>query len=66
MYPKVTGLDEFTRTCCGFSVFSHVLAAYACFLWETEEDDTEDDIEDEVRFQQVPQLHQGVITTANA
>lgn len=46
-----------------FSVSSHVLAAYASFLWETEDEEEGDARPDYI---QMPLLHEQAMKAANA
>jgi len=43
--------------------FSHVLAAYASFLWETEDEEEGDPMQDCI---QIPRLHEQAMNAANA
>ncbi|KAK3187690.1 hypothetical protein Dsin_027251 [Dipteronia sinensis] len=57
-------LSYFERAVQASPTDSHVLGAYASFLWEAEEDEEEDGARQD--YFQMPLLHQGAVTTANA
>lgn len=50
----------------GFLVSSHVHAAYASFLWETEEDEDESDVPKESEVMLMPSHFHGAVASASA